>query len=232
MKNYARPTIEIAQHLSEGVYLSLSGDTQVGLQEALEAANGEAEDLEVNAADITGAAETQEPADEAEGTPENAETEADLPETNPTEGVDADSPETDLTEGSDADASDLPESESMDTSDDQQTDTQETDVQETGEQSDENAASEDSIGMAGAGLITCDSDYMNGVWQAGKEGAWGSAQLGCKEVWGCTGCPADKGNGCGLQDPNAVSLYFRKIGTLKPTWETSGKLPTDNPYGI
>ena len=81
-------------------------------------------------------------------------------------------------------------------------------------------------------VINCDSKYMNGVWQGTKDGSWGGMQLGCKDVLGCKGCPADKVNGCGLQDANAVNLYFRKMGTLMPEWEASGKLPTDRPYGV
>ena len=80
--------------------------------------------------------------------------------------------------------------------------------------------------------ISCDSKYMDGIWQAPQNGSWGGLQLGCKEVWGCKDCPADKGNGCGLQDSNADSLYFYKSGSLMPGWQASGKLPTDSPYGF
>jgi hypothetical protein len=86
--------------------------------------------------------------------------------------------------------------------------------------------------MQGSRLVTCDSKYMNGVWQGAKEGAWGGIHLGAKDVFGCKGCPADKGDGCGLQDANADSRYWRSVGTLMPSWEASGKLPTDSPYGI
>lgn len=219
MNNYARPTIEIAQQLSEGVYLSLSGNPQVDLQEAFDAANGNAEDLEVNAADITGA-ETQDASDSVGEAPDTGNESADTPDNGQMGAETSDTDQTG-TEGTDADGQ---------TEADE--DGEQDDLQGIDAQSDDDVVDEDSIGMAGSGLVTCDSDYMNGVWQGRKEGSWGGVQMGCKEVWGCKGCPADKGNGCGLQDTNAVSQYFRYVGLLKPEWEASGKLPTSNPYGI
>ena len=85
--------------------------------------------------------------------------------------------------------------------------------------------------MQASARITCESRYMNGVWQGAREGAWGGMKLGCREVLGCTGCPADTGDGCGLQKSGS-NRYFNMIGSLKPRWEASGKGPNDDPYGI
>lgn len=81
-------------------------------------------------------------------------------------------------------------------------------------------------------LINCDSRYMNGVWQAPSAGPWGDVKRGCQEVLGCHGCPANKSDGCALQDPGTGNTFFRMIGSLMPEWEATGKLPTDSPYGI
>lgn len=81
-------------------------------------------------------------------------------------------------------------------------------------------------------LINCDSKYMNGVWQAPSAGPWGDVKRGCQEVLGCHGCPANKSDGCALQDPGTGNTFFRMIGTLMPEWEASGKMPTDSPYGV
>ena len=212
MKNYARPTIEIAQQLSEGVYLSLSGGTQVDFQDL-----GDAE--KVNAADITGA-ETQDAANSIGETPDTGNGSSETPDNGETG---AETPDTDQTgiEGTDADGQ---------TESDE--DGEQDDLQGIDAQSDENVVDEYSSDLVGSGLVTCDSDYMNGVWQGVKEGSLGGEQMGNKEYWGCYGCPANKGNGCGLQDTDAVSRYFRYVGLLKPEWEASGKLPTSNPYGI
>lgn len=113
------------------------------------------------------------------------------------------------------------------------TETQET--QDTSTDTDTDATDNvvvESAEMQNSARVTCDSKYMDGTWQGTKEGSWGGLKLGCKEVLGCKDCPADKGNGCGLQDANAASLYFQEIGMLMPGWEASGKLPTDSPYGI
>lgn len=119
-----------------------------------------------------------------------------------------------------------------------------TETVESSEPSDESAQMADTAGEADdtveaaetgevqvSVVINCDSKYMNGIWQGAKEGAWGGVTLGCKEVFGCTGCPADNGDGCGLQNADS-SQYFQLSGTLMPAWEASGKGPNDDPYGI
>ncbi len=210
MKKYVRPVIVAADLLAEGVYL-LSGESEpVALGEALNAATGaDGKPENTEAADMTNGAENSiggtEPQPEGVGTDNETGSEG-------TEGTDT----TDTTDT--ADTTEVASSnETQDTDADQ--DTADDVVEDGGE-------------LQGSSLVTCDSKYMSGVWQAPKEGSWGGMQLGCKEVLGCKGCPADKGDGCGLQDANADSRYFRSVGALMPEWEASGKLPADSPYGI
>ena len=212
MKRYIRPEIVVADQLAEGINM-MSGDNPVALSEALDAAIEGGEGIENNDADdMTGSQIAEGPdgdilaGEGVLGENETSDTESEIP--------------SDLT---------------PDTAED----TIVTDTAEANE--DANASSEETLAdgalqesgqMQGSMRISCDSKYMDGVWQGPKNGAWGDLKLGCKEVWGCKDCPADKGNGCGLQDSNAVSLYFHKMGSLMPGWEASGKLPTDSPYGF
>ena len=203
MKNYARPVIEIADQLAEGVYMSMSGDTPnpVDLEDAVDAAMGGEAIEDTDPADLM-----------------NTETASGASTQNGAPGSEQDFiPDT--VGGSDAN-----EVAAVSLTDDQEPANDSTNTEEV--------LTENPIGTESSMVINCDSKYMNGVWQEPKEGSWGGQQLGCKDVWGCTGCPADKINGCGLQDANAVNLYFRKMGTLMPEWEASGKLPTDRPYGV
>lgn len=210
MKNYERPMLLTADQLSEGVYM-LSGGEQYTAGEVLEAATEtNTETVPAGAGGLEGSVgETPEPSEPSGGTdPGSSEpTGEGAPETAgapASEGEAAAAPETDTPA---AEATE-PVAESASTG-----------AEETGE-------------MQGSMLINCDSRYMNGVWQAPNAGPWGELRKGCQEVLGCSGCPADKGDGCGLQDVGAAGRYFRQIGSLKPGWEASGKLPTDSPYGI
>lgn len=206
MKKYERPLILAAAQLSEGVYM-LSGGEQYTAGEVLEAAtdpNTEPAQGDATAGVEGSVGETPETDTAGEG--ENGSETAEMPQTES-----AETPETAAeTTGS------TPETtESAETA----ADVPAADTEEVGD-------------MQGSMLINCDSRYMNGVWQAPSAGPWGELRKGCQEVLGCSGCPADKGDGCGLQDAGAGSRYFRQIGSLKPGWEASGKLPTDSPYGI
>lgn len=125
---------------------------------------------------------------------------------------------------------DVPET-SSDTSQDtlEGSDTTET----TGDQTGEGDSTGDPVGdMQPAMTIKCESKYMEGIWQGAHQGATGETVPTNKGEFGCSDCPADKGDGCGLQDPDAASVYFNDIGRLKPGWEQLGKLPDDNPYGL
>ena len=212
MKTYIRPEIVVADQLAEGIYM-MSGDNPVTLSEALDAAIEGGEDIENNAADdMTGAEIAEGPdgdilaGEGVLGENETADTESEIP--------------SDLTPDTAGDTIDTDTAgANTDTAVSAATEDAAGDVTESGE-------------MQGSMRISCDSKYMDGVWQGPKNGAWGDLKLGCKEVWGCKDCPADKGNGCGLQDSNAASLYFHKMGSLMPGWEASGKLPTDSPYGF
>lgn len=215
MKNYIRPVIEVADQLAEGVYM-LSGDAEpVALSDALDAAINGDEDIENNdAGDLTGGNTETADATDTTGT-----TSGDIVSGGGVQGGDGTTETlTDQVEES-AVIETANASGSTETPNETSSESQDTGVQED-------------VQFQNSMLITCDSEYMNGVWQGAREGAWGDMKLGCKEVWGCKECPADKGNGCGLQDANAVSLYFHKSGSLKPGWEAAGKLPTDSPYGF
>lgn len=77
----------------------------------------------------------------------------------------------------------------------------------------------------------CDSVYMAGIWQGQDNTSWGSEQRGYKQQFGCLGCPANTGTGCGLlthkiESGNAGS-YDIDMGQRKPTWEKKGYLPDD-----
>lgn len=208
MKNYIRPVIEVADQLAEGVYMS-SGDSPdpATVGEVMAAAVDGADEFSNNeAGDITG---------------ENG-TDSSAGDIVAGEGIQGDNgtPDTpaDITPDTVEDSTVI-ETANSSNPDETPSDSPDSGIQESAE-------------TLGSMLISCDSKYMNGVWQGPREGSWGGQKLGCKEVWGCQDCPADKGNGCGLQDTNAASLYFHKIGTLMPGWEASGKLPTDSPYGF
>ena len=227
MKNYARPVIEVDEQLAEGVYLSLSGDAQlVAINEALDAATGEVEIAgNTNAANLTLIAGDS---NGSGGSTEGLNTGGSANDVSAT-GEGSGTQDTGSMTGSDtnmaASGTETPNTQ------DTMSNMESTNTQDTASAGGEEVG-EENLGLPGSMLINCDSKYMNGVWQGPKEGSWGGMKLGCKDVLGCKDCPADKGNGCGLQDANAVSLYFRKIGTLMPGWEASGKMPTDSPYGI
>lgn len=77
----------------------------------------------------------------------------------------------------------------------------------------------------------CDSIYMNGVWQAGDYSDWGTGTRGYKQQFGCIGCPANTGSGCGLDThyppSGPASSYDVDNGNRKPTWEKKGYGPDD-----
>lgn len=112
--------------------------------------------------------------------------------------------------------------------------TQDSSTNETqGDQTGEGDSTGEPVGdMQSSVSIKCESKYMEGIWQGAHQGATGETVPTNKGEFGCSDCPADKGDGCGLQDPDAASVYFNDIGRLKPGWEQLGKLPDDNPYGL
>ena len=82
-----------------------------------------------------------------------------------------------------------------------------------------------------SGGSKCDSIYMNGVWQAGDYSDWGTGTRGYKQQFGCIGCPANTGSGCGLESHYPASgpagSYDTDDGNRKPTWEKKGYGPDD-----
>ncbi len=78
----------------------------------------------------------------------------------------------------------------------------------------------------------CDSIYMKGVWQAPDYSQWpDGTQRGYKQQFACLGCPANTGNGCGLEshyvDSGNASSYDVDNGNRKPSWEKKGYGPND-----
>lgn len=77
----------------------------------------------------------------------------------------------------------------------------------------------------------CDSVYMLGVWQAPDYSDWNGGTRGYKQQFGCLGCPANTGNGCGLQthyiQSGQAASYDVDNGNRKPSWEKKGYGPED-----
>ena len=77
----------------------------------------------------------------------------------------------------------------------------------------------------------CDSQYMLGVWQAPDYSDWGGETRGYKRQFGCLGCPANTGNGCGMQthyiESGEAASYDVDNGNRKPSWEKKGYGPED-----
>lgn len=71
----------------------------------------------------------------------------------------------------------------------------------------------------------CDSQYMNGVWQAPSYD-WSNGTPTYKYNYGCLGCPAYRAEGCGLQIDQAyldgATSYDVDNGNRMPTWESKG----------
>lgn len=82
-----------------------------------------------------------------------------------------------------------------------------------------------------SGEVKCDSIYMKGVWQAPDYSDWAGGTRGYKQQFACLGCPANTGNGCGLQthyvDSGNASSYDVDNGNRKPSWEKKGYGPDD-----
>jgi hypothetical protein len=68
------------------------------------------------------------------------------------------------------------------------------------------------------GTPGCDSQYTGGVWQAPNYNTDASymARLGC------TGCPAFRYNGCGIQMEEYWGSYDVDNGNRMPDWERKG----------
>lgn len=77
----------------------------------------------------------------------------------------------------------------------------------------------------------CDSEYMRGVWQAPDYSDWAGGTRGYKQQFACLGCPANTGNGCGLQthyiESGNASSYDVDDGNRMPSWERKGYGPDD-----
>lgn len=77
----------------------------------------------------------------------------------------------------------------------------------------------------------CDSKYMKGKWQAPDYSDWGGKDRGYKQQFACLGCPANTGNGCGLQthyiDSGEAESYNVDNGNRMPSWEKKGYGPND-----
>ena len=77
--------------------------------------------------------------------------------------------------------------------------------------------------------LKCDSKYMKGVWQNPDYSDWAGGTRGYKQQFGCLGCPANTGSGCGLlthypESGNAAS-YDVDNGNRMPSWERKGYGP-------
>lgn len=83
----------------------------------------------------------------------------------------------------------------------------------------------------GAEAAKCDSIYMNGVWQAPDYSDWAGGTRGYRQQFGCIGCPANTGSGCGLEshyvDSGYAGSYDADNGNRKPSWEKKGYGPDD-----
>lgn len=81
------------------------------------------------------------------------------------------------------------------------------------------------------GELKCDSIYMKGVWQAPDYSDWAGGTRGYKQQFGCLGCPANTGSGCGLQthyvDSDYAQSYEVDNGNRMPSWERKGYGPDD-----
>ncbi|MCD7738933.1 MAG: hypothetical protein LUH58_07840 [Lachnospiraceae bacterium] len=80
--------------------------------------------------------------------------------------------------------------------------------------------------------VSCDSQYMNGVWQAPDYSAWADGESrGYRQQFGCLGCPAYRANGCGLLTDYVASgnasSYDVDSGSRMPSWEAKGYGPND-----
>lgn len=79
--------------------------------------------------------------------------------------------------------------------------------------------------------IKCDSQYMNGNWQAPEYSSWNGGTRGYRQQFGCLGCPANTASACGLKthyvDSGYAGSYDTDNGNRKPTWEKKGYGPDD-----
>lgn len=85
---------------------------------------------------------------------------------------------------------------------------------------------------SGSHEAKCDSKYMDGNYHAQDySGANGYGNL---VTLGCTGCPAFRANGCGLQVDAAylegATSYGTDDGNRMPEWERQGKDPNANSW--
>jgi hypothetical protein len=88
---------------------------------------------------------------------------------------------------------------------------------------------------SGDAALKCDSKYMKGVWQAEDTSSWWvdgvETKRGYKQQFGCNGCPANTGSGCGLLthyvDSNYAASYDTDNGKRMPDWEAKGYGPDD-----
>lgn len=82
-----------------------------------------------------------------------------------------------------------------------------------------------------SGAAKCDSVYMKGVWQAPDYSDWAGDTRGYKQQFGCIGCPAYTGSGCGLLshyvDSGYAGSYDADNGNRMPSWEKKGYGPDD-----
>ncbi len=77
-----------------------------------------------------------------------------------------------------------------------------------------------------SGAPGCDSKYMKGVYHPQN---YANQTYGNFETLGCTGCPAFRAEGCGLQIDQAyldgATSYNVDNGNRMPDWERQGKSP-------
>jgi len=85
-----------------------------------------------------------------------------------------------------------------------------------------NSETAEGVYAASGATKDCDSEYMNGVWQAPDYSTWPTT---VKQRYGCLGCPAYTWSGCGVatgnhydQSGNSGS-YDTDTGSRKPEWE-------------
>lgn len=82
-----------------------------------------------------------------------------------------------------------------------------------------------------ANNIKCDSQYMNGNWQAPDYSGWNGGTRGYRQQFGCLGCPEYTATACGLKtyyvDSGYAGSYDTDNGKCKPSWEKKGYGPDD-----
>ncbi len=245
MKHYTRPIVQIAAERAEGIFAASgyggsyfnSDGTPKTEEEILEESLGNTEDTEdtkdtdtAETAGTTDAAETAETAETA-GTTDAAETTETTETAEPGLAADGGDGAQEAGDTGDAGVTEAP------------TDTVTEDpagtLDDTGSDGDSESFdydfTQDDFNPSAGDAPGCDSLYMNGVWQAPDYSSWAQGEVrGYKDQFGCLGCPAYTGDGCGLLthyvDSGYASSYDVDNGNRMPGWERKGYGADDPVY--